>query len=119
MESSASSIVDLPSIQRSVYCSIAPSISSEFDRPFFIAVCTKVLLISLRYSYFKFHASYFFIITNIHRIKFAQMICEIDPLFYVDHYNELDQQWTLQDVHRNFHQVEFNMSLLIPILTTG
>lgn len=47
MESSYSSTIDVSSNQRSVHCNIAPSMSFEFNRPYFLVVCTKVLLINI------------------------------------------------------------------------
>ncbi|XP_039688690.1 uncharacterized protein [Medicago truncatula] len=88
MESSSSSISQVPANERSVNCSIAPLMTSEPNRPFFIAVCTDI-------------------------------ICEIDPLFVAEHYDELIDIWSLQDGYGNSHQVQFNKLMLMPMLTEG
>nr|ABN09131.1 hypothetical protein MtrDRAFT_AC174467g19v1 [Medicago truncatula] len=43
MESCSSSICELPTNQRSVNNSIAPFMTSESNRPYFIAVCTEII----------------------------------------------------------------------------
>ncbi|XP_024633433.1 uncharacterized protein [Medicago truncatula] len=88
MESSASSISELPSNQRKGQSSRAPLMTIESNRPSFLAVCTEI-------------------------------ICELDPLFVAEYFDELQEQWMLQDGIGNCHQVEFNKILTIPILTTG
>ncbi|XP_024639113.2 uncharacterized protein [Medicago truncatula] len=62
--------------------------TSESNRPFFIAVCTEV-------------------------------ICELDPLTIAELFDELDDQWTLIDGLANVHEVEFNKSMLMPIIIRG
>jgi hypothetical protein len=47
------------------------------------------------------------------------MICELDPLFVAEYFDELEEQWILQDGIGNHHQVVFNNILTVPILTTG
>ncbi|KEH25504.1 high affinity sulfate transporter [Medicago truncatula] len=66
MESSSSSISELPPNQRRGEISKAPLMAIESNRPFFLAVCTKI-------------------------------ICELDPIFVAEHFDELEEHWTLQD----------------------
>ncbi|XP_024641374.2 uncharacterized protein [Medicago truncatula] len=88
MESSSSSISEITTNQPSVNCSIAPLMTSESNRPFFIAICTEI-------------------------------ICELDPLIIAELYDELQEHWTLIDGYGNNHEVEFNKSILMPMLREG
>jgi len=48
-----------------------------------------------------------------------KIICELDPLFVAEHYDELEQYWILQDGYGNCHRFEFNKCITMPILTNG
>jgi hypothetical protein len=114
MESSSSSISEIPANQRSVNCSIAPLMTSESNRPFFIAVCTEVLLLLTASFYYTFFSS-----CNNIVFFLTQIICELDPLIIAELYDELQEYWTLMDGYGNHHQVEFNKCILMPMLREG
>ena len=47
---------------------------------------------------------------------YSQIICELDPLFVAEHYDELQERWILQDGYGSSHQVQFNKCMLMPML---
>jgi len=43
----------------------------------------------------------------------------LDPIFVVEHFDELEEHWMLQDGVGNYHQVIFNKLITMPMLTFG
>jgi len=47
------------------------------------------------------------------------MICELDPIFVAEYFDELQENWSLQDGFGNRSNVVFNRLITMPMLTFG